>query len=157
MTLLQRVLPCILFLTVLLLLDFELLHCGQIAVLLVLLVHLALSRTTPTSLLLLVSEQLLLKGGQVDLLDPRGNVILLLLLSLPAGGLQIDEIEIGRVLAAGEGSLGHPRRRLQFFPRRGCHHLLLLALFLLEVRSNHLPQLLLAKGGYYEVIYDGSG
>jgi len=56
MTLLQRVLPCILFLTVLLLLDFELLHRGQIAVLLVLLVHLTLSRTTATSLLLLVSE-----------------------------------------------------------------------------------------------------
>ena len=125
--------------------------------LLVLLVHLTLSRTTATSLLLLVSEQLLLKSGQVDLLDPRGDVVLLLLLGLPAGGLQVDEIEIGGVLATGEGSLGHPRRRVQFFARRGCHHLLLLALFLLEVCSNHLPQLLLAKGGYYEVIDDGSG
>ena len=91
------------------------------------------------------------------MLDPRGDVVLLLLLGLPAGGLQVDEIEIGGVLATGEGSLGHPRRRVQFFARRGCHHLLLLALFLLEVCSNHLPQLLLAKGGYYEVIDDGSG
>lgn len=64
--LLQRVLPHIVVLAQLLL-NCELLHCRQVAVLLVLLVHLPLGRL-PALALLAVSEHLLLESCQVDLL-----------------------------------------------------------------------------------------
>jgi hypothetical protein len=92
--LLQRVLLGLQVFAVLLLLDSELLHCRQVALLLVLLIHLALGRTA-SLVLLAIAEHLLLQSGQVDLLQAWTDLLFFLLLRLSPSRLQIDEIEIG--------------------------------------------------------------
>lgn len=96
--LLKWVLLDLVIITVLLLFNRELLDCGEVAVLLVLLAYLSLGRL-PAFALLAVSEHLLLEGCQVDLLQPLGDLLFLLLFGLPASGLQVDKIEISGMLA----------------------------------------------------------
>ena len=126
--LLERVLPDLVVLAVLLLLDGELLHCGEVAVLLVLLADLPLRRL-PALALLAVAEHLLLKGRKVDLLQALRNLLFLLLLGLPASGLKIDEVEISRVLT--RQCFRNARRRVMFLARRRRSHFLLFSLYLL--------------------------
>ncbi len=145
MALLQRVLLDLQIFTTLLLLDGEFLYCREVAVLLVLLVHLALGRTSAL-VLLAVTKHLLLEGGEVELLYAWAYLLLLLLLCLPTGRLQINEIEVSGVLAR-HGCFGYPGWRFLFLAGRRSSHILLLPLLLPDKLRNNLSNFLLAKCG----------
>lgn len=126
---LKRVLLNFVVVAVFLLLYCELLDCRQVAMFLVLLVHLPLGGL-PAFALLTITEHLLLEGCQINLLQALGDLLFFLLLCFPASWLEIDEVEISWVLA-GE-SFGHARWRIVFLARRRSSHFLLFPLYFIE-------------------------